>query len=328
MEISYPIKNIAVGDDRADRWDRSLMGVCGAFQTISSDWSKFRGNIELRNIGGFDVAGISMNADRVLRSRKQVAENDDKYCFLIMQMQGRALLSQRNNEAFLEPGDMTLIDSGYPSEFSYDGFMRQISLHIPRETLQCCLPYHHITVAKTISGVSGMGAVTRNFLISSYKEAAFIGEAAYPAVRAALLNFLTATLRGDLPTEAMDQKARQLCYIRKIIEQNLTDPDLTPGLIAKMSGISPRHLHRLFKGDGMSFGEWVRHRRLFEARRQLANKYFSDYSIIQIAFQWGFNDAAHFSRSFRKEFGLSPRDYRKRLQAEQGGLRAPDDIRS
>ena len=309
METSYPIEMVAP-DDRADHWSQSLMNVCGGFETISSDWSKFKGKIELRNIGGFDVAGISVNAEKIIRSRKQIAQGDDKYCFLIMQTKGRAVLSQRNNEAFLEPGDMALIDSGHPSEFSYDGFMKQISLHIPRETLESCLPYGHIEAAQTISGVSGMGAVIRDFLASTYNEASCIGEQDYPAVREALLNFLSATLRGYSPDRVLDIKARQLSQIRQIIEQNLTDPCLSPTMVAELSGISTRHLHRLFKGDGVSFGEWVRKRRLSEARRQLANKHFSDQSIIQIAFHWGFNDAAHFSRTFRQEFGLSPRQYR------------------
>ncbi len=309
MERNYPIEMVSPVD-RADHWAESLMNVCGGFETISSDWSKFRGNIELRNIGGFDVAGISMNADKVVRSRRQIAQGDDKYCFLIMQMEGRAVLSQQNNEAFLEPGDMALIDSGYPSEFSYDGFMRQISLHIPRETLESCLPYRYIEAARTISGVSGMGAVIRDFLSSTYNEAACIGEQDYPAVREALLNFLVATLRDYAPEGVLGQKVKQLTHIRKTIEQKLTDPGLSPTMIAELCGISTRHLHRLFKGDGVSFGEWVRKRRLEEARRQLANKHFADHSIIQIAFHWGFNDAAHFSRTFRQEFGLSPRQYR------------------
>ena len=309
METAYPIDRVAPAE-RADHWAHSLKNVCGGFETISRDWSKFRGTIELRNIGGFDVAGISMNADKVVRSRRQITQDDDRYCFLIMQMQGRAVLSQGDNEAFLEPGDMALIDSGYPSEFTYDGFMRQISLHIPRETLESCLPYGKIEAARTISGAAGMGAVIRDFLASTYKEANSIGEQDYPVVRESLLNFLRATLCGHAPEQVMDLKVRQLIHIRNIIEQNLTDPCLSPALIADFCGISTRQLHRLFKGEGVSFGEWVRTRRLSEARRQLANKHFSDHSIIQIAFHWGFNDAAHFSRSFRQEFGLSPRQYR------------------
>jgi AraC-like DNA-binding protein len=34
-------------------------------------------------------------------------------------------------------------------------------------------------------------------------------------------------------------------------------------------------------------------------------------SISQICFRWGFNDSAHFSRAFRNQFGLSPREHRR-----------------
>lgn len=81
----------------ADQWAQHLQNICGDFETISHDWSKFRGAIDLRNIGGFDVAGIAMNGDRVIRSRRQIERSDDKYCFLIMQLRGRAILTDRKS---------------------------------------------------------------------------------------------------------------------------------------------------------------------------------------------------------------------------------------
>jgi AraC-like DNA-binding protein len=36
-----------------------------------------------------------------------------------------------------------------------------------------------------------------------------------------------------------------------------------------------------------------------------------DKSITQIAFSWGFNNAAHFSRCFKTRFGATPSDYRQ-----------------
>jgi AraC-like DNA-binding protein len=33
--------------------------------------------------------------------------------------------------------------------------------------------------------------------------------------------------------------------------------------------------------------------------------------ISDIAFAWGFNDLAHFSRIFKQKFGASPREWRK-----------------
>jgi AraC-like DNA-binding protein len=33
-------------------------------------------------------------------------------------------------------------------------------------------------------------------------------------------------------------------------------------------------------------------------------------SITSIAYKWGFTDSAHFSRSFKKQFEVSPKDFR------------------
>jgi AraC-like DNA-binding protein len=38
---------------------------------------------------------------------------------------------------------------------------------------------------------------------------------------------------------------------------------------------------------------------------------FASLSISEICFRWGFNGSAHFSRSFKERYGVSPRDYRK-----------------
>ncbi|MCJ9728672.1 AraC family transcriptional regulator [Bradyrhizobium sp. PRIMUS42] len=35
--------------------------------------------------------------------------------------------------------------------------------------------------------------------------------------------------------------------------------------------------------------------------------------MTDVALRWGFNDLSHFSRSFRRRFGMSPREYRNLL---------------
>jgi AraC-like DNA-binding protein len=36
-----------------------------------------------------------------------------------------------------------------------------------------------------------------------------------------------------------------------------------------------------------------------------------DRTITEIALKWGFSDAAHFSRSFKASFGISPNAFRR-----------------
>src|SRR5690606_23432267 len=97
---------------------------------------------------------------------------------------------------------------------------------------------------------------------------------------------------------------------RLFIEQNLSDPDLGPHTIARSLKVSARYLRMIFAREGECISSYVLRRRLEETARQLADPRWRGRSICEIAFQWGFNSAPHFSRSFRSHFGMSPREYR------------------
>ncbi len=50
-------------------------------------------------------------------------------------------------------------------------------------------------------------------------------------------------------------------------------------------------------------------RRLEHCRKELSC-YGPSKNITEIAYRWGFNDSAHFSRSFKNRYGISPKQYR------------------
>src|SRR3546814_9783829 len=81
-------------------------------------------------------------------------------------------------------------------------------------------------------------------------------------------------------------------------------------LIAGACGISVRYLHELFRDVGASVGQWIKMQRLNACRDALLDP-FNRHSIGEIAFHWGFSDQAQFSRSFRAQLGVSPRDLRR-----------------
>ena len=116
--------------------------------------------------------------------------------------------------------------------------------------------------------------------------------------------------------------------IKRYVEGRLGDPELCPAVVARGVGVSVRHLHRLFAGaGGGSLGDWVRHSRLERCAGDLRDPAMAHESLTEIAFRWGFNDSAHFSRSFRAAFHQTPRDYRARhlqgLGSETPATRRP-----
>lgn len=88
--------------------------------------------------------------------------------------------------------------------------------------------------------------------------------------------------------------------------------DLTPELIARECGYSVFHFCRIFSiNQDITLMEYVKKRRLSLARIDL----FNGNRIIDIALEYGFDTHNGFSKAFKKEYGFSPTQYAKRINA-------------
>ncbi|CAA2931149.1 helix-turn-helix domain-containing protein [Arsenophonus endosymbiont of Bemisia tabaci] len=79
--------------------------------------------------------------------------------------------------------------------------------------------------------------------------------------------------------------------------------------LAAYSGYSLWHMQKIFKEiTGISLGKYIRQRRLAKAVNLLRN---SSKAIFDIALDFGFGSQSHFTYMFRKEFGITPYDFRQ-----------------
>ncbi len=98
------------------------------------------------------------------------------------------------------------------------------------------------------------------------------------------------------------------------IEEHLCE-ELTLQELARLAGFSDFHFHRVFQAmAGVPVMDYVRKRRLVMAAFRIAH---TDDKLIEIALDCGFGSPETFIRAFRKLFGMTPGDYRKR------GIHAP-----
>ena len=83
---------------------------------------------------------------------------------------------------------------------------------------------------------------------------------------------------------------------------------LTREDIASQIGISADYLTDCFRQElGITPMTYLRRYRIRQARQLLET---SDLSIMQVALQVGFSESAHFTRTFQREVGMTPRAYR------------------
>lgn len=105
--------------------------------------------------------------------------------------------------------------------------------------------------------------------------------------------------------------------IRDHIERNLASPSLAPNSLARQFRLSRAQLYRLFAGEG-GIAAYIQARRLARCLRVLTDPAEGRRGIGEIALGLGFGSEAHFSRAFRRAFGISPSEARA-----QGRIAAP-----
>jgi len=95
---------------------------------------------------------------------------------------------------------------------------------------------------------------------------------------------------------------------REYINTNYASGDISLYSAAFHVGISPNHLSTVFAQEtGEHFIEYLTRIRLEKAKQLLRN---TAMKSAEIAFEIGFNDPHYFSHIFKKNVGLSPREYR------------------
>ncbi len=93
----------------------------------------------------------------------------------------------------------------------------------------------------------------------------------------------------------------------KIINENISNPDLNVEMLASNVGMSRVHMHRKLKElTGQSARDFIRSIRLKQAANLLSGE---KLSVSEVMYALGFTNLSHFSNSFKEFYGMSPKEY-------------------
>jgi AraC-like DNA-binding protein len=299
--------NMLPASDRIDAWQWNAQQICGDCR-FQRPKASFYGAIEIRRVSGLRMTRFSSSPLSFWKWPSETVSPDNRCCIVITQLAGNRRYLQNGRTVFLNPGDTTLIDSGRPWSSSCGTGCARLYLRVPRWMMENRLRRCDIPIAQRISGSGGVGAVLFRLSQSLYEEAERLQEEEAAAALDAYFQVLAACV-GRAESGLQRSPALQ-SRIQRFIDERLSDPGLVPAEIAAAADISVRHLHRLFSNAGGTLGECIRARRLERCRNDLVNPSLRGRTITEIAFSWGFSDSAHFSRSFRSQFGICPRTFR------------------
>jgi AraC family transcriptional regulator, positive regulator of tynA and feaB len=301
--------------DRQEAWLSNAKQICGECKFHFPKRSSFHGSIERRKVADLEMTLFSSSPISFTKYPLASLSSESRTCIVITQLAGLRRYCQEGKVAVLRKGDTTLIDSARPWFSDCPGDCARLYLRVPRLLLESRLRLGELPYARRISGETGLGAILFHLSTSLYNEAEDLTLDEGTAAIESYLRILAACVgKSKNMARGLSRLSELAARITHYIDVHLTETALSPAEIASAMDISVRHVHRVFSHQGLTVADWIRAERLRRCRDDLSDPRLQSKSITEIAFFWGFNDSAHFSRAFKKQYRICPRVFRSHVQ--------------
>ncbi|MGA9870750.1 MAG: helix-turn-helix transcriptional regulator [Rhodococcus sp. (in: high G+C Gram-positive bacteria)] len=228
--------------------------------------------------------------------------------------------------AVLEPGDWSLTVEGLPVEkksdqptlvlvdqsraFDFRGHTSgsAVVVHATHERLTMSIETVHHGIARL-----GSELPLYSLLANHIRQLGAIAESAenmLPDLTVSTLPLMRSLILSAADASPHPEPSRVLVEaIERYIERNLDDPGLSAGTIAAAHTMSTRQLYKVWPAVNGSLAGFIKRARLERARGALLSD--PDVSIATVARRHGFPHATHFTRCFRRTYGVSPSQWRR-----------------
>jgi AraC-like DNA-binding protein len=296
--------------ERCEVWGERIWSMLGQLHAKAT--GEFSGAVRAVDLGGIKLCKISIGPHEIQRTPELIRRDDRGLLKIMFQMAGRCFLEQDGRQLAISAGEWTIYDTSRPYRVWNDAPIDLLAVLVPRDTLREIRLEPSQYGLQVLSSTIGMGSVVRNFIRSLLEDTPTISPVSEARLGDATVELMVfAILEHFREYRVLPSADVMNARIRGYINAHLRDPSFSIGKIAGALKCSKRYLHKAFRSPNQeTLSEFIWNLRLDGCRADLADPQLSRQSVTGIAFSWGFNSAAHFSRSFKARFGFTATDCR------------------
>ena len=254
--------------------------------------------------------------------------------FLVLRGEGVAKIKSHTYD--IKEGDIYLINSGEvhsyarnPANDILDSKKDTAPLFLFAQISNHCLREYFPQIRTTVFNSCNLRDYlsedevkeVTNLLVSSAK-AYFLEENLYPLKVLGNISKVIMRCYQKVPYEIISEAQKNnlkqknlrieriISYIDANFETQIRLQDL-----AEQENLSPTHFSHLFTSlFGVTFQDYVNIKRMEQCIRLMPNK---EKTLLEISYESGFSDPKYMNRMFIKHYGYTPKEYRRRIGAEQ-----------
>ncbi|WP_062205099.1 helix-turn-helix domain-containing protein [Demequina salsinemoris] len=295
----------------ADEW-QDVVSRCFipiSFGSFEPGFTARMDHLELDD--SISISCVATDGHTVNRSERLAARSEVDDLHLSLQVASRGTVRQGRRMVSVRPGNASMYatHSPYYLDYSEPGQRQlivqvsQSALDVPPEVVkgrlgQLSLPANDATRvfftyaldlhrhgAPPQSAQAKEAAEVAKDLAATMIRASAEGARVLPRTRGGLLRAIQDFVSVNLPHVRVDDIAAEFFMSRRTV-------------------------YHVFEDVGMTPSDYLRNRRLALAAARLIDPEFTDMPIAEIAVGAGFDDATTFTRAFRRQHGVTPREWR------------------
>jgi len=304
--------------DRFDAWRDKIAVIFDVDRIGGADGSKFEANVDAYQIGHLVVTDSRQGEQAYSLSARRTRAADMDLIQVGLYRSGGYRGDANGRSIGGKPGDLQVLDLARPMR-SVEAASDMVCVFLPREILQ-----DQIGDLDALHGCdldSEAGRLLADHIGLLATRLPQMSESDGEAAAGATVDMTATCLR---PSAAAMHRAQApirdviLLRAKRLIEENLGSPKLTPDFLCRTLGVSRRSLYRVFEPlDGIH--QFILRRRLSQIMKTL-NDPNNRQRIADVAERYGFACQETFWRAFKRQYSVTPGDVRSDNVRRQHGL--------